>query len=323
MYNKKDNGTMVILLPNTIALPMPADGHDYVVYDAQQSFAAAHAAAEVLVLWGNSATNLQSAVRDLPKVRLVQTLAAGPDQALAAGFAEHVTICSGRSLHDGPVAEHTLALVLYVMRAFAVFVAQQAQHTWDTAVGRAQTQPTTRGLYTLQGARVVILGYGSIAARLQPMLAALGADVIGMARSAGERFGYPVQALADMAQVLPQADVIISLLPHTPYTERIVNAAFWQQCAPHAVFVNAGRGKTVDEAALIVALREGRLRAAALDVTDTEPLPADDPLWDCPNLLITPHVAGGRPMGAEALVSAQVCALAQHLALRNVVRSGQ
>lgn len=311
---------MKVLLPNTIALELvDTENVQYQVYDAQLPFAADHADAEVLVLWANAAANLQSAVRDLPCVRLVQTLAAGPDQALAAGFAEHVTICSGRSLHDGPVAEHTLAMVLYLMRAFDVFVAQQSQHVWDTVVGRAQTQPATRGLYTLQGARVVILGYGSIAARLQPMLAALGAEVIGLARSAGERFGYPVQALADVAQVLPQADVIISLLPHTTYTERIVDAQFWRHCAPHAVFVNTGRGKTVDEAALIAALREGWLRAAALDVTYTEPLPADDPLWDCPNLLITPHVAGGRPMDAPHLIAAQVTALMTGSAIRNVV----
>lgn len=311
---------MKVLLPNTIELEMPTTPDiEYHVYDAQVPFAPEHADAEMLVLWANAAANLQSAVRDLPRVRLVQTLAAGPDQALAAGFADHVTICSGRSLHDGPVAEHTLAMVLYLMRAFAVCVTNQAQRTWDTTIGRAQTQPTTRGLYTLQGARVVILGYGSIAARLQPMLASLGAEVIGVARSAGERHGYPVMALADVAQVLPHADVIISLLPYTPHTERIVNADFLQACAPHAVFVNTGRGKTVDEAALMAALRAGRLRAAALDVTYTEPLLADDPLWDCPNLLITPHVAGGRPMGAPQLIAAQVAALTTGGNIRNVV----
>ena len=77
---------MVILLPNTMALAMPADGHAYLVYDAQHPFEAAHAAAEVLVLWGNSAINLQSAVRDLPNVRLVQTLAAGPERAETPGL---------------------------------------------------------------------------------------------------------------------------------------------------------------------------------------------------------------------------------------------
>ena len=314
---------MVILLPNTIALPMPADGHDYVVYDAQQPFAAALAAAEVLVLWGNSAINLQSAVRDLPKLRLVQTLAAGPDQALAAGFAPGIVICSGRSLHDGPVAEHTLAMVLAVIRGIGPCLTAQAQHRWDTEIGGAQSQPATRQWYTLAGATVVILGYGSIAMRLQPLLLALGARVIGVAQQAGERAGQAVIAFADVYEVLPQADVVISLLPATPATDSIVDARFLAACQPHAVFVNAGRGKTVDEAALIAALQSGRLRAAALDVTRVEPLPSESLLWDCPNLLITPHIAGGRPIGAEALVGAQVRALTQHQALRTVVRTGQ
>jgi phosphoglycerate dehydrogenase-like enzyme len=311
---------MLILLPNTIALTMPADGHEYVVYDAQHPFLVAHAAAEVLVLWGNTAPNLQSAVRDLPNLRLVQTLAAGPDQALAAGFAEPVTICSGRSLHDGPVAEHALAMVLALVRGIGSCMTAQAQHQWDTQIGREQSQPETRQWYTLDGATVVILGYGSIAMRLQPLLLGLGARVIGVAQRAGERAGQAVMAFADVHAVLPRADVVISLLPATPQTDGIVDARFLAACPPHALFVNVGRGKTVDEAALVAALQGGHLRAAALDVTRVEPLPSESALWECPNLLITPHIAGGRPMGAEALVGAQVQALAQHQPLRNVVR---
>jgi phosphoglycerate dehydrogenase-like enzyme len=82
--------------------------------------------------------------------------------------------------------------------------------------------------------------------------------------------------------------------------------------------VNVGRGKTVDEAALVAALTAGQFRAAALDVTATEPLPADSPLWECPNLLLTPHVAGGRPINGSALVLAQVAALTAQQPLQNV-----
>jgi phosphoglycerate dehydrogenase-like enzyme len=316
-----ERSDMKILIPDSIALTFPASAVDsYHVYDVTAPFDLAHADAQMLVLWGNSATNLHSAVTDLPNLQLVQTLAAGPDAALAAGFAPHITICSGRSLHDGPVAEHALAMLLYVVRGLDQFVAAQQQQHWDTRIGKDQTVPATQGLYTLAGATVVILGYGSIAAALTPLLQGLGATVIGVATSAGERYGHPVSAMTDVQQVLPQADVVLSLLPALPSTERLVDGAFLAHLKPSAVFVNVGRGKTVDEDALVAALKTGRLRAAALDVTYVEPLPAASPLWDCPNLLLTPHVAGGRPQGAVALVQAQVDAVRAGKPARNVVR---
>ena len=312
---------MKILIPDSIALTFPvSDVDNYVVYSITAPFTPAHADAQILVLWGNSAANLRSAVTDLPNLQLVQTLAAGPDAALAAGFAPHITICSGRSLHDGPVAEHALAMLLYVVRGLDQFVAAQQQQHWDTRIGKDQTVPATQGLYTLAGANVVILGYGSIAAALTPLLQGLGATVLGVATSAGERYGHPVTAMTDVHHVLPQADVVLSLLPALPSTERLVDGAFLAHLKPSAVFVNVGRGKTVDEEALVAALTTGQLRAAALDVTYVEPLPAASPLWRCPNLLLTPHVAGGRPQGAVALVQAQVAAVRAGQVARNVVR---
>jgi phosphoglycerate dehydrogenase-like enzyme len=304
-----ERSDMKILIPDSIALPFPVNAVDnYVVYSITAPFTPAHVDAQMLVLWGNSATNLHSAVHDLPNLQLVQTLAAGPDAALAAGFAPHITICSGWSLHDGPVAEHALAMLLYVIRGIDQLVVAQQARVWDTRIGKDQTVPATQGLYTLVGATVVILGYGSIAAALTPLLQGLGATVIGVATSAGERYGHPVSAMTDVHQVLPQADVVLSLLPALPSTERLVDGAFLARLKPSAVFVNVGRGKTVDEDALVDALKTGQLRAAALDVTYVEPLPAASPLWDCPNLLLTPNVAGGRPQGAVAWVQAHVAA---------------
>lgn len=102
---------MKILVPNTIELQLGSDA-EVVVYDVSADIPAEHRDAEVLVTWQNPGRQLDHAVRDLPELRLVQTLAAGPDAVLAAGFAADVRICSGRSLHDGPVAEHALALIL-------------------------------------------------------------------------------------------------------------------------------------------------------------------------------------------------------------------
>lgn len=310
---------MLILIPDTIALSVPTHGPDtYLVYDAAAPFDARHAAAEVLVTWGNSAANFASATRDLPHLRVVQTLNAGPDQALGAGFAPHIQICSGRTLHDGPVTEHTLGMILALQRRLPELVTAQQRHEWLGAMVPAQAHPATRQQYTLSGARVVIVGFGSIAATLTPHLQALGATVEGIATTSGVRNGVTVHAWAERAIVIGAADVVVSILPHVPATDKICDAAFFALLRSDACFVNVGRGKTVDEAALEAALRAGVFRAAAIDVTAVEPLPADASLWSCPHLFITPHVAGGRPIGGAALVQDQVAALHAGRPLRNV-----
>jgi phosphoglycerate dehydrogenase-like enzyme len=308
-----------ILVPNTITLDLSALGEDVVSYDARASVADEHRDTDVLVVWQNSAENLADAARKMTRLKLVQTLAAGPDAVMAAGFADDVMITSGRSLHDGPVAEHALALVLALVRRLDVLAAAQKAHVWDRRYIREQASPGTEQRYTLDGAAVTVWGFGSIAARLAPMLAALGADVTGVANTAGDRFGFPVAAVGDLPEVLRRTDVLISLLPADPETVNALDEELMSALPESAIFVNVGRGATVDENALMSALRSGRLRAAAIDVTKDEPLPADSPLWDIPNLMITPHVAGNRPKGASELVLANVLALREKKALTNLL----
>lgn len=311
---------MKILVPNTIALDLGASGEEAVTYRVDQPIPDEHLDSEVLVAWQNTGENLKDAARRLTNLRLVQTLAAGPDSVLAAGFPDTVTITSGRSLHDGPVAEHALALVLAAVRRLDVLLEAQKAARWDRDYNVAQSAPETEQLYTLDGAKVTIWGFGSIAGRLAPLLAALGAEVTGVANSAGERYGFPVVATADLPRVLATTDVLISILPATPETENSLDKDILEALPDTAVFVNVGRGATVDEDALLAALRDGRLRAAALDVTKSEPLPAESGLWSAPNLIITPHVAGNRPKGGSALVLTNVAALREGRELKNVVR---
>ena len=168
---------------------------------------------------------------------------------------------------------------------------------------------------------MVVWGFGGIAATLAPHLAALGAHVTGVARSAGERHGFPVVAVDELPRLLPGTDVLLMILPATPDTERALNAELLALLPAHAWLVNVGRGATVDEGALLDALRSGRLGGAALDVFATEPLPPDSPLWDEPNVIVTPHAAGGRPLGAAELITANLAALRDGRPLRNVVRT--
>ncbi len=313
---------MKILVPDTIELDLTdltSSGDEIVVYEVDKAIPGEHRDAEVLVVWRNTSDNLSDAARAMPGLRLVQTLAAGPDSVLAAGFADTVAITSGRSLHDGPVAEHALALILAAVRRLDVLMESQKSGTWNQPYNAEQSNPATEQLYTLDGAKVTIWGFGSIAGRLAPLLAALGAEVTGVASSKGERYGFPVVAADGFAEVLRSTDVLISILPATPETTDALNDEVLRQLPASAVFVNVGRGATVDEGALLAALREGRLRAAALDVTRIEPLPADSELWSAPNLIITPHVAGNRPKGSAKLVLANISALKEGKPLTNQV----
>jgi phosphoglycerate dehydrogenase-like enzyme len=172
---------------------------------------------------------------------------------------------------------------------------------------------------TLLGARVLVWGFGSIGQTVAPFLEQLGAEVRGVARSAGERSGFAVVAEEDLAGELGHTDVLLMILPSTDATTRALDAGRLAALPEHAYVVNVGRGSTVDEPALVAALCGGGIAGAALDVTSTEPLPADSPLWDAPNLLLTPHAAGGRPVGADELITDNLAALLAGRDLKNVV----
>src|SRR5258708_28764647 len=136
----------------------------------------------------------------------------------------------------------------------------------------------------LEGRTVLVLGYGSIGRALAARLLPFGTRVNGVARHARQDAVIP----ESLPRLLTDADVVVDLLPLTPATRQFVDADFFSQMKAGAIFVNAGRGGTGDTDALLEALRTGRIRAA-LDVTDPGPLPADHPLWNGPNVLLSPH----------------------------------
>jgi phosphoglycerate dehydrogenase-like enzyme len=296
------------LLPDGGASFAPGGTDTVVAYAMNEPVPEEHTDAEMLVTWSSPPKVLADAARRMPRLRWVQTLSAGPDVALRAGFGPDVVISSGQTLHDDTVTEHALALILATVRRIDVSLAAQREHHWAKEIAFAQADPGTEREYTLDGARVTVWGFGSIALRLSPLLTALGAQVTGVASRAGERSGYPVVGPDGLDALLAETDLLVSLLPAVPATRHILDARLLSLLPPSARFVNVGRGATVDEAALIDALRSGRLAGAALDVMETEPLPEDSPLWDVRNLILTPHVAGGRPRGAARFLADQLTA---------------
>lgn len=311
---------MKLLLPDSIDLDLdPPDGVDTVVYAVDRPIPDEHTDAEALVVWGNPPGPLADAAGRLTRLRWVQTLAAGPDAVLAAGFAPDVVVTGGTGLHDVTVAEHTLALTLAAARRVHLLVRAQIGRRWAQEWGGLQPVHEPGAFRTLRDARVAVWGFGGIAATLAPMLAALGARVTGVARSAGDRHGFPVVTAADLPALLAETDVLIMILPATPDTTHALTADLLARLPAHAWLVNVGRGATVDEAAVLDAIGGGRLAGAALDVFGTEPLPAGSGLWDEPNVIISPHAAGGRPIGAAARIAANLAALIDGTAMQHVV----
>ncbi|MDO5676067.1 MAG: NAD(P)-dependent oxidoreductase [Propionibacteriaceae bacterium] len=313
---------MKVVIPSSYPGEVPSfDGVDVVVVPHREPVPEEHLDAEVLVAWRQPTPIIEDAARRMGRLKLVQGLAAGPDNVVAAGFADDVTITSGVGLHNVTVAEHALALSLALVRFLPLAMERQRERKWDHYLGGAVAERGDDGrVVSLRGARVTVWGFGSIASALAPLLAALGAEVTGVARSAGERHGFPVVTEDDIDGVLAETDLLIMILPSGEATAKALNADRLAALKDGALLVNVGRGTTVDEEASLAALQSGRLAAAALDVTAVEPLPAESPLWEQPNVLITPHIASDRPQGASEFLGEQLRALAAGEPLRNVLR---
>ena len=148
---------------------------------------------------------------------------------------------------------------------------------------------------TIFGGTVLVVGAGNVGSTFAKLCQGLGARTIGLKRkAAGSIDGFDeVRAMDALDALLPQADVVALTLPHSPQTAGLMNAARIALMKDDAILISAGRGTVLDQDALAEAMGAGKLWGAALDVTDPEPLPPDSPLWDVPNLLLTPHVAGG------------------------------
>jgi phosphoglycerate dehydrogenase-like enzyme len=195
-----------------------------------------------------------------------------------------------------PCAEHVLAMMLTLSRELlASFAAQNGDRGWDYAQRRSRS-------VLLQGQTVVLLGFGAIGKRLAELLAPFGMRIYAIRRQLRSEPGVHVVSEESMTKVLAEADHVVNVLPENDETRNYVNSRRISCFRKGARFYNVGRGMTVDQDALIEALKSGRIGAAYLDVTVPEPLPPSHPLWSAPNCYITPHTAGGRSGGELALV---------------------
>ena len=258
-----------------------------------------------------SSGNVVNFAGKLADLRVIQLLSAGAD-AWVGRVPPDVTLHDARGVHSSSTSEWIVAAILAHVRDLPGFIRGQAAREWSYA----RYAPTDE----LAGKRVLIVGAGAIgeatAARLDPF----DVSVVRVARTA--RPG--VHGIDELPALLPEADVVVLIVPLTAETRGMVDADFLARMRDGALLVNAARGPVVDTAALTDALAGGRL-AAAVDVTDPEPLPADHPLWEMPNFLLTPHVAGsvrGLMPRAYRLVGDQIRRYLAGQPLINEVRDG-
>ena len=223
-----------------------------------------------------------------PKLRWVMTMAAGGGgQVVAAGLPDEalqrIVFTTSAGAHGIPLAEWAIFGLVCGCKELPRLQRQQRAHEWpNRVVGRP-----------LEGSTVLIAGLGGIGQQVAKRCKALGMTTLGVKRRVSEVENVDeVHPLDDLASIVGRADHIVLTLPGTAQTEKLVNAQLLSLAKPGVTIVNVGRGTVIDEDALVDALRSGQVGFAALDVFAVEPLPADSPLWDLDNVLVSPHSGG-------------------------------
>jgi D-2-hydroxyacid dehydrogenase (NADP+) len=236
---------------------------------------------DVMIMFGIEVRDFMLA--GAPRLKWIQSLATGVDHFLRCpSLKPNVLITSGRGIHGPPMREQVVYMMMAISRDAVRAVGDQKAHFWERRLWS-----------TLHGKTAAITGTGVVGSAIGELLKALGMHVIGVTRTPRQEAGFDEMIATDrLLDAVRRADYLINMLPASPDNIDLFDAAVFDAMKPTAYYISAGRGQTVDEAALLAVLRERRIAGAALEVFQTEPLPADSPFWDLPNVFITPHVGG-------------------------------
>jgi phosphoglycerate dehydrogenase-like enzyme len=232
--------------------------------------------------------------RATEKLRWVHSPAAGVGGMLSPTVVSGpVVFSNSRGMSGETIAEHVLGLALALFRKFPLAMRAQRAHEWTQ--DEAMQPPPLR---MIKGTQVLLIGLGGIGAACAVRFAALGARVTAIRRRTAEPSPPGVSAVhppGDLLRLLPAAELIVVAAPQTTSTQQMIGREQLAAMRPDAVLINVSRGKLVDEAALAAVLWDGAIAGAGLDVFEHEPLDPSSPLWDLPNVIITPHTSGFRP----------------------------
>jgi phosphoglycerate dehydrogenase-like enzyme len=257
-----------------------------------------------------------------PALRLLQLTSAGVDRLFETEIVQsgRIAVATATGMHAVPISEYVIGAMIAFAKGFPRAMRAQAEGQW-------------RGYLPLEleNATAGIVGLGAIGARTAELAKALGMRVIAMRRSAdrrttgaeaGDSRFDELLPPSDLEYLLRESDYVVLSLPLTAESHHLIGEEQLGLMKPNAVIVNISRGGVIDQAALVRALKEGRIAGAALDVTDPEPLPPEDELWTLANVMITPHVSGATPRYMERAVGVFCDNLRRYVSgepLRNVV----
>jgi phosphoglycerate dehydrogenase-like enzyme len=262
-----------------------------------------------------------------PRLRWFQQWGAGADWLLREPEiqAHPFVLTNASGVHPVQISEHILATMLAMARKLPTAVRAQLQGAWTLDDRQLNENTQVRHeVFELAGKTALLVGVGAIGARTARLCAALEMVVWGVRRNPNRPVNHVTRLVGPdrLHDLLPQADFVILTAPLTPETRHLIDAAALARMKPDSFLVNIGRGALVDEPALIAALQAGTIAGAALDVFETEPLPAASPLWQMDNVLITPHESGASPHYHERAMGIFLDNLQRYTAgepLRNVV----
>lgn len=241
--------------------------------------------AEVLVTYGADVN--ENLIQEGKNLKWIACLSAGVDKfPLKAIKDKGITLTNARGIHKIQMAEYAISMLLQVYRNGKTIIENEKNGVWDNSI---KVQEIT-------GQTIVILGTGAIGGETARLAKAFRMKTIGVSRSGKEVEHFDeVYQTSQLKEVLPDADFVVSVLPSTKETERLLTYDYFQVMKGSAVFLNMGRGNVLLEDDLLRAIQEGKLAHAVLDVFDKEPLREDHPFWKENNITITPHISGLSP----------------------------
>lgn len=267
--------------------------------------------AEILLTYG---WDIKKETLDLfPKLRWIQTLSAGVDALPLAELAERgVVLTNVKGAHKIQMAEHVIWSILMLLRQGVAFVEQQEKRLFSA-------KPKIDEMY---GKTVCIVGAGTIGREIARRCTAFGMTVYGVSRKGQQDPAFSkIVTVDNMSDVLGISDIVVVVLPLTPDTKNFINQRFIGEMKDGALLINAARGPVADEEALLHALEERKISAAALDVFVKEPLPEDHPFWSLENVFITPHIGGRTIQASERMWDAFTLNLAKYPDQKEMINS--
>lgn len=288
ILDQSGNAVPKILNPSHLKLIKLVDAQAKVTVASQGSEEAKKMlqTAEIVIGQANDITYLTEA----PKLKWLHITSAGANTLSQEMIDSDVLVTNSSGVHPIPISEHVLGLMLMLVRGLHKAVKiQYTQKKWVRNINIYQPGE-------LAGKKLLIVGMGRIGERVALLGEAFEMNVVGVVRNPEKHQGkFTVVSVKEMDKELKNSDFVVNCLPLTPETKNIFDKNRLSKFKSNSFFVNIGRGESVDEVALIEALKNGKIKGAGLDVFATEPLPESSPLWEMENVIITPHYSGANP----------------------------